>query len=372
MNQTVIILLVTCLFLIFALFVYPLFSIIYSIIKNKKVNKSKEFIQPVSIIIASYNEGHFIRDKILSLTDREEWIEGSELIIVSAGSTDNTNKILKKFSNNKDFQIIIKNEHLSKIKAINLAVSRSNNDILVFSDCRQKMKKGSIKNLVHNFNDKNVGTVTSTMMDSKNNTRASIIRKILNNIAITESESGSCLNVYGALYAQRKSLYNIIPTDIIFDDLYVVVTTLVQHKRLIQEKEAIIYDVNFADYYNKERIERLTRGLLLFLFNHKKLLKKLPIGVLLRFLIFKYMKLMLPFLCIIILLCSFYLIIKYLPIHYLLLLAIFLLIALTNKKNREFLLLYMRINFYFLTATLKFIFLNERSISWQKLKLKYK
>ena len=40
-------------------------------------NKCHDSIKPVSIIIAAYNEEVLIRDKILSIIDTEEWIEGS-------------------------------------------------------------------------------------------------------------------------------------------------------------------------------------------------------------------------------------------------------------------------------------------------------
>jgi hypothetical protein len=89
--------------------------------------------------------------------------------------------------------------------------------------------------------------------------------------------------VFGALYAQRKSVYRTIPTDTIFDDLFVAVSTIVQGRRVIQEKEAIIYDVELYRYYNKERLERLARGLLMFLCNHTALIMQLPLGVLIRF-----------------------------------------------------------------------------------------
>jgi poly-beta-1,6-N-acetyl-D-glucosamine synthase len=331
-------------------------------------NKCNDSIKPVSIIIAAYNEEVFIKDKILAIIDREEWIEGSELIVVSAGSTDNTNVILNEFSHHNDIRLIIYDEHLTKIEAVNLAVSRSKNDILVFSDCRQKMKSGSIKRLLSNFNDQSVGTVTASLINMNEN-RASHIRALLNYVALTQSTKGSCLNVFGALYAQRKSVYRTIPTDIIFDDLFVVVSTILQNKRLIQEKEAILYDVNFNRYYNRERIERLVRGLLLFLCNHTNLIARLPLGVLIRFIIYKYLKLLFPFVVTIILCSLLFMGVPLLSIQIMTIGAVFLLILFGIRESRDFILLLVRVNLYFMIATLKFVFWNRRATSWRKLEL---
>jgi biofilm PGA synthesis N-glycosyltransferase PgaC len=323
-------------------------------------------LQPVSIIVAAYNEERFIRAKILSLLEKEEWVDGSELIVVSAGSTDSTNVILDEFRGRPDIVLMIYQEHLTKIEAVNLAVSKSRNEILVFSDCRQRMKRGSIKSLLANFSDDSVGTVTCTLVNVKGN-KVSRIRTLLNCIARAQSSKGSCLNVFGALYAQRKSVFKEIPRDIIFDDLFVVVSTVVQNKRVIQEKDAIIYDVNFSRYYNRERLERLARGLLMFLWNHTTLIMQLPIGFLIQFLTFKYLKLVLPFLLTMSTACALYLVIPVISLQIVLLAALLLLIAFSIKESRDVICLFVRMNVYFMTAVLRFVFGNRRDTSWRKL-----
>jgi poly-beta-1,6-N-acetyl-D-glucosamine synthase len=368
MDKTIAILFLSCSVLCLSVFGYPLVTVLLRIVFKRSVTKSSDVIQPVSIIIAAYNEERFIRDKILSIIDKDEWIGGSELIIVSAGSTDNTNVILNEFRDHTDIVLMIYEEHLTKIDCINLAVSRSRNEILVFSDCRQRMKRGSIKRLLYNFNDQSVGTVTSTLINIKGKD-TSKIRSLLNRIAFTESIAGSCLNVFGALYAQRKSVYRKIPTDIIFDDLFVVVSTLAQSKRLIQENEAIIYDLDLDRYYNKERIERLARGLLIFLWNHRNLIRELPAGVLMRFIVYKYLKLLFPFLLSIMFCCSIYLVMRIMCLQVVTIGSLFLGIVFGVKASRDLIFLLMRINLYFMTATFKFLFLNGREISWRKLEV---
>lgn len=369
MDLFVSLVLLLCLAVCLVLALYPITTLSFRKKEKAKLEAEKTFCAPVSIIIACYNEEAFIGEKIISFLDSEEWIEGSELFVVSGGSTDGTNRVLEEFQNRKNVHLLIYKERLTKIAAVNLAVAQSRNEILVFSDCRQRMKRGSVKKLIAHFHDESIGTVSSTLMDGKAGRRSSFVRAMLNSIAIRQSVHGSSLNLFGALYAQRKSVYKTIPTDILFDDLFVVVSTLAQGKRLIQEKEAVIYDVYFDTYYTKERIERLTRGLLVFFFKHAALIRTMPTRLLMRFIIYKYMKLLLPFLLVMGICCSGYLILPMLTLTTLPIIAAFISIPMLFRKTRGFIFLFLRVNWYFMTATLKFLFLNQRSISWQKLQV---
>jgi biofilm PGA synthesis N-glycosyltransferase PgaC len=324
--------------------------------------------KPVSIIIAAYNEDRFIRNKILSLIDQEWWIGGSEVIVVSGGSSDGTNAILEEFRSHDDIVLMIYEERLTKIEAVNLAVSRSRNDILVFSDCRQRMSTGAIGRLLDHFDDDSVGTVTSTLVNI-NGSNVSQIRRLLNVAARGHNEKGSCLNVCGALYSQRKCVFRAIPTDIIFDDLFVLVSTVLQNKRVVQEKDAIIYDVNFNRYYNSERVERLARGLLLFLWNHTTLITQLPLGFKMRFLGFKYVKLVCPFLLTMCVVCAIYLIMPVMSVQIAAIAALLGAVAFGITGSRDVICLFVRVNLYFMAAVLKFVLFNRRETSWKRLEL---
>jgi len=346
---------------------YPLLVFIKLWFVKRIPEKSNTFIKPVSIIIAAYNEEKHIEQKIISLLDKNEWIEGSEIIINTAGSTDNTNRILEKINRPDVLRIVLKGNQTSKIDAVNHAVSISKHELLIFSDCRQKMKKNSIKNLVHYFNDSTVGTVVATLIDNSVNPRGSFFRNIINRININESISGSCLNVYGALYAQRKSCYRLIPTDILFDDLFVVVSTLQQKMRLIQVRDAVIYDMDFNSYYRKERAQRLARGLWLFLLNHYTMINKLSLWDKTRFLLYKYGKLIFPFVFLIILpfaFLYFFRNINYFQPRIIITISVLVTsIFVFIKPFRKTAI----ILWYFFTSSINFFFLNMKSIEWEKL-----
>lgn len=329
--------------------------------------KNKTFVNtPVSIIIAGYNEDKYIRDKVVSFLDENEWIVGSELFVISTGSTDKTAEILKEFENDPRVHIIISEKRITKIEAVNRAVLMAANEIMVFSDCRQKMKPGSVKELVANFSDTSVGTVGSKLEDSP--FKSSFFRRVINKLSIWNSGTGSCLTIYGALYAQRRSCFREFPSNILFDDLYVVVSTLVQDKRIIMEPNAIIYDLNFKSYYKRERLERLIRGLLVFWLVEYDLIRQMKGFTFIRFVIFKYLKIFLPFSFLIIGCLLIVLMVKMSSFYFVGFLGIIVLFLIIPRL-RNITLLVTRINLFFALALLKFIVLNKRSIEWEKIKI---
>lgn len=346
---------------------YPFFAYVRARYTKKPVKRAESFSPPVSIIIASYNEEKLIRDKLMFFLSEEEWIPGSEIIVVSAGSTDNTNKILAEFDHFPGFTSIIIAEHLAKPLALNRAVAKARHAILIFSDCRQVIGSGAVRALVSYFNDPEIGVVNSTLSDTTRKGKRSFIRSVLNSICINESISGSSLNIHGALYAQRKQVFVEFPDDILFDDLFAIVSTISQKKRLVQTREALITDVPFEVYYNKNRLERLARGLLIFLFRYWKDIKKLPTALIIRFLLYRYLKLLLPYLFLGLAVPLLFYVYSSFSTKNLLAFLLFLILLLCCRPLRNSVLLHIRINYCFMSSTFKYIFLKQRDTKWEKL-----
>lgn len=354
---------ITILLIIFVFNFVPLLLLAFFYFKSFKPKNSVEPIsKPVTIIIACYNEGQFIERKLTELLDTDEWIEGSELIVVSNGSTDNTAEVLEKYLGDKRLKIFLFEKRIGKIQSINFASAIAQNEIIVFSDSRQKIKKNSVKNLVAGFSNPEVALVTSVICDSE--IKPSFIRKCIHLVSYSESKAGICCSVHGALYAIRKEFLTSIPGNIIFDDLYMNVHVISKNQKVICEPNSVIYDLSFETYYVRERIERLTRGLLLFFFNHLKLILKMKPLAMLIFIWHKYGKIINT----ILLLCLLMIVLvqKLESYGWQLYLLIFLVaIGLVNKKTRmifDFII-------YQTVSLIKYLFKINRSVDWEKLSI---
>lgn len=363
----ILILFILCSILLLTLLLYPLFTWLWSNIVQVNSIPPSSHLEPVSIIIACCNEEAFIQSKIESFLHPSEWINGSEIIVIPNNTTDKTIEILRKYANHPRVKVHTNDRIRSKIAAVNAGVSLSKNNILVFSDCRQKMKQGSVIELVKNFSDPSIGTVNSTLVESGKSSAFSL-RNVINFTASCDSKYGSGLNLYGALYAQKKPVFRTIPEDLLFDDLFQIVSTLSQGKRIYAEKNAVIYDIPFDTYYQKNRIHRLARGLLIFLFNHHRLIFKLPVPTLFRFLVLKYFKLLFPALLLLIVGCGFVL----WPNIASQLMVIVLVVALLGsiiRPVRNLVFYSLFILFHLFLGTIQFLSGLNRSNKWDKLNI---
>ncbi len=367
MAEALLILFSFSVLVIAVLVTYPFFASVRARFVKRPVNRSESFSPPVSIIIASYNEEKLIRDKLNFFLSEEEWIPGSEIIVVSAGSTDGTNRILAEFDHVPGFRSVIIEEHLTKPLALNSAVAKARHAILIFSDCRQIIGSGAVRALVSYFHDPEIGVVNSTISDTDRKGKRSFIRSVLNSICLHESISGSSLNIHGALYAQRKNVFVEFPGDILFDDLFAIISTITQKKRLIQTNEALITDVPFEIYYNKNRLERLARGLLIFLFRYWKDIKKLPTAIIIRFLLYRYLKLLLPYVLLGLIVPFLFYVYTSFNAKTLLACSLSLIILGCYRPLRNAMILHIRINYRFMSSTFKYILLKQRDTKWEKL-----
>ena len=92
--------LIILLLILVAVMSYPIVELIksYLSVKNNEITKLQGQLVPVSVILNVYNEEKNITRKIEELLNEPIWIKGSELLIVSGGSSDNTNRLISNLS----------------------------------------------------------------------------------------------------------------------------------------------------------------------------------------------------------------------------------------------------------------------------------
>ncbi len=249
-------------------------------------------INGISIIIPCYNEEIYIENKINEILNLCLIINPIcfEIIIISDGPTDSTNEILKKYSTNRNIKVFEFNQRGGKANALNFGVSKSQFDILIFSDVRQTIKKGSFNVLLSHFSDPIVGAVSAKIEHAG----SSQIRNFINYLKLLENKTGSTIGVYGALYAIRKNNYIPIPVSTILDDLLISLNVLSQGKLVKFETEAIVYDIEIEKFYSKKRTLRLISGLFQLAFVNTGVIFKLSFKNIFFLFFQKYFKLILP------------------------------------------------------------------------------
>src|ERR1017187_9084869 len=112
----------------------------------------------VSVIVAVHNGAAFIRAKLDSLFALDYPKELVETIVVSDGSTDETETIVREWSQRG--VVLLAVPRAGKVAALNRALARASGEILFLTDVRQPLDPQALHHLVANFADPTVGAVS--------------------------------------------------------------------------------------------------------------------------------------------------------------------------------------------------------------------
>jgi cellulose synthase/poly-beta-1,6-N-acetylglucosamine synthase-like glycosyltransferase len=259
---------------------YPM--IVYIISLFYREHKPDAYIYPdVSIIISAYNEEKHIEAKLSSIFELDYPKEKIEVLIGSDGSTDRTNEMIAKHEiasapaaprNDKikiprndsvPLKLYKQSQRQGKPSILNKLVKESKAEILVFTDARQVLDRDSVKELVKNFSDNRVGSVSAELFfrkeDSQVGSGVGLYWEYEKFIRKAESRIGSMLGATGALYAVRRELFCEAPEDLILDDMYIPMRVVEKGYRAIFDRDAKVYDTYSSGA--REEFGRKTRTL---------------------------------------------------------------------------------------------------------------
>ncbi len=199
-------------FMVYSSFIYIL---ILKLFKRKHFLIDDNFNPSITLIISAYNEEKNIESKLKNTMELDYPNENLQIILVDDGSTDKTVEIAKNFEHVE----ILKLMRGGKTFAQNEAVKIANNEILVFSDTNNEYKRDSLKKLVRNFVDENIGVVCGELRYRGKYSEENAYWKYELLIKNTENKIGWLLGANGSIYAVRKKAYVPLPQDAISDHL---------------------------------------------------------------------------------------------------------------------------------------------------------
>jgi len=201
----------------------------------------------ISIVMVVRNEEQCIEAKLRNLLELDYPQALYQIVVVSDGSTDRTDAILRQHAEDPRVQVVMNQLSRGKASGLNDATSLAAGDVVVFTDARQKIESGAVRLLVENFADPQVGCVSGALMlgnpESGEAYRGmGLYWRIEKKIRELESASGSVVGSTGALYAVRRNLLVPVPEGTILDDVYIPMHVARQEKRVIFDGRARAWD----------------------------------------------------------------------------------------------------------------------------------
>lgn len=224
---------------------YPAWLYLRARFRAKPVHRAA--ITPdVSVVMAVYNGAKYLPEKLRNLSELDYPKERKEIIVVSDGSTDDTERILSAHAGDR-FRAILSSEHHGKAAALNQGIRAATGQIIFFTDVRQAIAPDALRNLVSNFADPTVGGVSGELLFGKSTANASsdgmgLYWRLEKQIRHWEGLSDSSVGVTGAIYATRRELTPELPEGTILDDVYIPLRIAYQGARVVFEPQAIAWD----------------------------------------------------------------------------------------------------------------------------------
>jgi cellulose synthase/poly-beta-1,6-N-acetylglucosamine synthase-like glycosyltransferase len=214
----------------------------------RPVNRRPE-TPTVSVVMVVRNEEASIARKIENLLTLDYPKEQLEVIVVSDGSTDGTAGILAGYAAGGRLRTLLKPESEGKAAGLNDAIRLATGEIVLFTDARQTIEAGALRQLVENFADAEVGAVSGELMlgdpaRGEAQQGMGVYWRVEKGVRELESASGSVVGATGAIYCARRSLIDPspLPVGAILDDVLLPMQIVRKGYRVIFDSRARAWD----------------------------------------------------------------------------------------------------------------------------------
>lgn len=233
---------------------YPLLVLLASIVRRRPVRKA-DYRPRISILIAAYNEEQHVGRTIANKLQLDYPQHRLEIIVVSDGSTDATDAIVRGFAAS-GVRLLRQEPRNGKTAALNLAAAHATGDLLVFADANSIYHRSALAHLADNFGDPTVGYVTGHLIYAGPDGNPTVsgcagFMEYEHVLRVWETAAGSIVGVNGGIDAVRRGLYEPMSPDDL-PDLRLPLTVVAHGYRVVYEPAALLAETandNARDEY---------------------------------------------------------------------------------------------------------------------------
>ncbi len=230
-------------FVVYILLGYPVLLALTARRRQAAVETREDRLESVTVLLPVKNGEQWIRRKLESLRAVDYPRELLQIIVISDGSIDRTEKIAREFPEVE----LIRVPSGGKALAINAGLQGARNDLLFFTDVRQEMDPACLKHLVRRFADPAVGVASGELMirqgDKAEEESVGLYWRYEKWIRRRHSGIDSVLGATGAIYMMRRALASPLPPGTLLDDVHLPFQAFFRGYRLLFVEEARAYDV---------------------------------------------------------------------------------------------------------------------------------
>jgi cellulose synthase/poly-beta-1,6-N-acetylglucosamine synthase-like glycosyltransferase len=196
----------------------------------------------LAVLVAAHDEEEVIADKIANVRDADYPSELIELIVASDGSSDQTVEAARRAGATRVLDL----PRVGKLTALNRAVEASTGELLVFTDADSLFERATLRELVSNFADPEVGGVAANVVRYVEEDGRPVARgeglywryeQLLKRL---EDRVGSAVSASGHLYAVRRRLFTPSTLTAGTDDFVISTQVVRAGGRLAYDEHAVV------------------------------------------------------------------------------------------------------------------------------------
>ncbi len=265
----------------------------------------------VTAIVAVKDGAPWLAAKIDSLLALDYPPELFSILVVSDGSTDQTDSIVEGYAGRYPNIQLLRVPAGGKCAAISAAVPLTSSELLLMTDVRQILAPNSLRYLTASMADPTVGAVSGEMRirnpETLEESSVSLYWRFETWLRHSLSRIDSMLGVTGPFYVIRRSLFIPVPSHILLDDMYLPLHAFFRGYRLIAEASAVAWDYPTSLQTEFRRKVRTLAGNYQLLRYYPQLLSPFKNRLWLDYLSYKLGRLILPHLFLLLFVFSFFL-----------------------------------------------------------------
>lgn len=193
-------------------FGYPLLLWILGYLRRRRHTLADDFLPSVSVLISARNEEKDIAWKVQQTLEWDYPPDRLEVLVASDASEDETDAILESIHSAR-LKYLRMDKRVGKALALNRLYELAQGELLLFTDANSDVPAACLRRMVRHFADERVGCVTGierTIRDEQESALAvggSAYLGYESRINGLESRLGSVLVCDGSLYCIRRSLF---------------------------------------------------------------------------------------------------------------------------------------------------------------------